>query len=144
MYIYSMWKAFDQGWLLILQLAHVFSPMFNFAIVTVIVLCLLELWHVVVGRGYLHHALWLSTILLWGASQTTITGNEKKDHGRWIWLPRKGMVKDFHRSKGCDCQVATGSICTLLTKPWLNISQVLLHYVAEACKQAERRVEANI
>jgi len=82
----------------------------------VIFLCFLELRHVVIGCGHLHHAMWVPTILLWGASQTTITGNAKKNHGWWIWLPWQGMVKDFCRSKGSDSQVATENIYGLLTK----------------------------
>lgn len=99
----------------------------NFTFVTI--LCYLELRHVVIGCGHLHHAMWVPTILLWGASQTTITGNAKKDHGRWIWLPRQGMVKDFRRSKGCDSQVATGNIYGYwpnVRSAWLNIGQVLV------------------
>lgn len=113
----------------------------NFTVVTI--LCYLELRHVVIGCGHLHHAMWVPTILLWGASQTTITGNAKKDHGWWIWLPRQGMVKDFRRSKGCDSQVATENI---YGSTWLDIGQVfvILHvYWAKTQSGSTNRQKRN-
>ena len=55
--------------------------------------------------NYLHHAMWLSTLLLWKSKEAVITGYEEAYHAWGVRFPSPRMVQSFRSCQRCSQEV---------------------------------------